>query len=400
MNMNMLKGIVITLVIAVGLVNIYLHDDEIGASNNMIAAAELPTATPPPAVPEVTPVPIVAEEPEPEPPLPEVTPEPEPALPEVTPEPEPEPVLPEVTPEPEPEPVLPEVTPEPEPTPEPALQDFEPSWLTDMIILVGRMENREGYASMGPGLPTEFIRSIHVPRLSSSQTSQETIYFLNGRYSRLEATWRSTDMATLEIFADDRMIYTHVSAGNEDVALSVDVTDCIRLRIVVSSARTTEATIRNPMLIPNPNFVPQESIFAITGIPTWLVGIAPETNRAAHGGHRLNLDTSPGTSNTGELFFNRIHRPVQGRFNADWGLDGTHTRLTGVFTINNVQWGGAGGNTTSLAIDVNGVEVFATTLRQGDLPVPIDIDLTDAISLTVRFDGTHNGVFANAALFE
>jgi len=396
MNLNVFKGIVVTLVLAVGLVNIYLHDNEIGASNNLTAVADVPVETPTHSpLPEVVTVVEPQEEPVPE--LPVTTPEPviedEPELPEpVIPEPEP---TPEPVAEDEPEPVIEDIPEEPTP----ALPDLPPSWLNDMIVLLdGGLRSREGDATMGGALFPEFHRWIE-----SRSGDRTGIYYLGGRYSRLEAMWENTSHSgavTLEIFADDRMIYTQVSAGNQLLPISVDVTNVLRLRIVFSYDRAaTNAIIWNPMLVPNPDFVPAQSVFAVTGIPTWLVSIAPVNNPS----NIITLNNTPGTSNTGELFSNHISRSVNsGNFAADWRLDGSFKRLTGVYTI--PQGGSPLSLPSTLIIELDDVEVFSVTLNTGDLPVFVDIDISGATKLTIRLNGlgsaTLRSVFANVALFE
>ena len=383
--MNVLKGICSILVIALGAANIYFYDVIGMPMGNDYAVAEVQSvATPDEPEPEVADEPIVE-------------------LIAAEPEPNVEVESLEVTDEPEVEELE-----EPDEVEEPEIEELEvaepeveeliltEAWLTDKIRLSGVLHSEEGDAVVGDALFGEFHRWIESSTTSVGSSEREATYFLEGRYALLEAEWESNGMATLEIFADDRMIYTQVTNGGELIPISVDVTDCLRLRVLVNSIGPVRATIWNPRLLPNPNFAPQEPIFAATGMPTWLVDIEPVVNNR---NRPIRLDRSPGTSNTGELFTNSINRANAGEYSADWRLDGQHTRLAGVFTIDGRRTISQGMR-TSLTIELDDEEVFSALLQTGDLPIPVDIDISGKQKLTIRFSDSPSGVFANAALFE
>jgi hypothetical protein len=362
--MNVLKGICAVLVAVAGIVNIVAYNGdppEPKDDNPPYMSGQEPNATTEPngepATTPDAPTPSPGESAAPDPTEPPVSPEPS----------------------------EPPTSPEPSEPPPPA-----EAWLTDMIILLRSRINSNEYIIIEEnvvnpdsmwGDETTFRRRI---RISGGQSG---IHYLQGKYSRLEATWESGGLATLEIFADDVMVYTHTSSGNETVPISLDITNCVRLRILVSGGGLS---IWDPKLTPNAEFVPPESVFNITGVTQWLVDVAPHRSGP-------NVSKSPGISNTGESFSNRI----QGRNNsADWRLDGQYTRLRGVFTLTDSHdhTVGSSDHATTLRILSNDVEIYAAELRRGELPIPIDLDITGCDKLTISFEG--GALFANAALFE
>ena len=328
---------------------------------------------------------------------------------------EPEPVIePEFDPEPESD-LEPEIEPEPEPELEPVITK---TWLTELRPFFHTVSpefeviNRTADVTDAFGDP---IGETDRKLFSRSHVGGNALarFYLQGRYSWLEATWSAGEfLVSLEIFADGEMIYSATSSSEELIPISLDIGNCDILEFSFSGPNVT---VHDPILISNPDFVQPVSVFDMTGVSQWLANIEPVSQD-----RNFRITRQPGISNTHEAFSNSLSLREQSPGSAEWALDGQFTRLRGVFTLTRSnwegQWAGSWWETWSfggvLRIYLDGERVYESPhLRGGSLPIPVDIDVTGAETLTIRIANdaritsvinySYHGspALANAALF-